>query len=60
MDAYSYEKILEVTTFLAMVVTKYGEVYLPLFERAQKELRQAERRKKSLELARKIAIKDVG
>lgn len=60
MKVYSCEKIEEVMRFMAQLVTKYGEVYLPLFERMQTELKLAEQRKSSLDLARQIAINSPG
>ncbi|HRE62283.1 MAG TPA: hypothetical protein PKU77_00755 [Ferruginibacter sp.] len=60
MKVYSYEEIYEVMKFIAKVVDRYGDVYLPIFERVQKELKKADRRKSNLELVREIAKIDTG
>ena len=60
MKNYSYEKIEEIMRFMAQIVTMYGEVYLPLFERMQTELKLAKQRQSSLDLARQIAIINAG
>ncbi len=58
MKVYSYEKIEEIMRFMAKVVTNYGEVYLPLFERLQTELKNIENRKSVVDFAKQIAITD--
>lgn len=53
----SYQDIKKAYEVAALVVTKYGEVYLPLFERLQSELEDHQRKQKLVDKAKKIAQK---
>lgn len=51
--AYSYLKAAYVQA--AKVVAEYGDTYLPIFERLEKELKEAEKKQSSIDRALKIA-----
>ncbi len=53
----SYQDIKKAYEIAALVVTKYGEDYLPLFERLQSELEDYQRKQKLVDKAKKIAQK---
>jgi len=55
MKVYSYDEIFDAVQYMARIVTLYGDRFLPIFERLQEELKKAEQRKISLDLAKQIA-----
>jgi hypothetical protein len=56
MKTYSYDEIYEMMIFMAKVIKRHGEIYLPIFERIQRELRKAEKRKSSLDYINQITL----
>lgn len=53
--AYSPEQIIKAKNFAALVVAKYGEVYLPIFEQMEREVANLDKKEGALARARQLA-----
>lgn len=58
MNQPTYEEVVEARDQCAKIILKYGERYLPIFERLEIEVAALQKKQEVLERVRKIACKN--